>query len=201
MRRQLLPAVKVMVALLVLCCGVYPTAVWAVGLAAFKHQADGSFVSSNGRVVGSSLIGQNFTDKKGNALPQYFQPRPSAAGAAGYDPTASAASQLGPSDPRLIGFVPGVNTLDLNGKASAGNPFETKADPYCVPTDDKGVAVISPAPGQKYAKNADASYQCYSSTVPQRAAAYRKLNGLAPGAAVPVDAVTASGSGLDPQIS
>src|SRR4029077_631373 len=105
MRRQLLPAIKVTIALLVLCCGIYPTAVWAVGLVAFKHQADGSFVSSNGRVVGSSLIGQNFTDKKGTALPQYFQPRPSAAGSNGYDATASSGSNLGPSSAVLIKTV------------------------------------------------------------------------------------------------
>ena len=141
MRRQLLPAIKVTIALLVLCCGIYPTAVWAVGLVAFKHQADGSFISSNGRVVGSSLIGQNFTDKKGNALPQYFQPRPSAAGASGYDATASSGSNLGPSNPVLI------------------------------------------------------------KTVAERAKVYRSFNGLPPNTPVPVDAVTASGSGLDPDIS
>jgi K+-transporting ATPase ATPase C chain len=61
--------------------------------------------------------------------------------------------------------------------------------------------VTSPAPGQRYVRNPDGSYVCDTDTVPERAIAYRKLNGLAASAPVPVDAVTASGSGLDPDIS
>ncbi len=60
-------------------------------------RADGSpLANASGQTVGSSLIGQSFTDAHGNPLPQYIQSRPSAAGAAGYDPTASGASNLGP---------------------------------------------------------------------------------------------------------
>jgi len=140
LRRQLFTGLKVTIALLVLTCGVYPAAVWAVGQVAFKHQADGSFVKSDGKVVGSSLIGQNFADKDGKPITIYFQPRPSAAGN-GYDPTASGGSQLGPSNPKLWDAV--------------------KA----------------------------------------RVVAYRQLNGLPDKASVPVDAVTTSGSGLDPDIS
>ena len=61
--------------------------------------------------------------------------------------------------------------------------------------------VIAPTTGQKYAKNKDGSYMCDANTVPERALAYRQLNGLPPHAQVPVDAVTASFSGLDPDIS
>jgi K+-transporting ATPase ATPase C chain len=92
-------------------------------------------VKENGKVVGSSLIGQNFT---GN---EYFHPRPSSAGEKGYDPTASGASNLGPSNPTLL------------------------------------------------------------KTVAERVAAYRKDNNLPKDAMVPSDAVTASASGLDPEIS
>jgi K+-transporting ATPase ATPase C chain len=102
---------------------------------AFHGEANGSIVDDNGVAVGSSRLGQNFTKDT------YFQPRPSAAGANGYDATASAGSNLGPSNQTLI------------------------------------------------------------DNVTQRVADYRKANGLGDDVAVPVDAVTASGSGLDPDIS
>jgi Potassium-transporting ATPase A subunit/K+-transporting ATPase, c chain len=70
-----------------------------------------------------------------------------------------------------------------------------------VPVSPQGTPVTSPAPGQKYAKTADGSYVCDPNTIPERAIAYRSFNGLAANAPVPVDAVTASGSGLDPDIS
>jgi len=201
LRRQLLPAVMLLVAMALLCGVVYPAATWAVGAVAFSHQAQGSFVSRDGRVVGSSLIAQNFADGHGNPLPQYFQPRPSDAGA-GYDPTSSGASNLGPGDPRLVGFIPGFNSVDLAGNPSKTNPFATTADPFCVPEDARtGSVVISPSAGERFARNPDGSYVCDPNTVPERAIAYRQLNGLAAGAVVPVDAVTASYSGLDPDIS
>ena len=140
MRRQLITALRVTVALLVVTCVIYPLAVWGVGRVAFRDKTDGSLVTAHGQVVGSDLIGQTWNDKEGHPLAQYFQPRPSAAGD-GYDPTASGGSNLGPSNPKLLAAV---------------------AD---------------------------------------RVAAYRDFNGLASDAQVPVDAVTASGSGLDPDIS
>ena len=135
MRRQLLPAVLMFVALTVICGLVYPLVITGVGQVAFKSKANGSLVSADGRVVGSKLIGQNFSGTK------YFQPRPSAAGAKGYDGDASAASNLGPHNADLL------------------------------------------------------------KTVAQRVDAYRKENGLGSSVAVPSDAVTASASGLDPEIS
>jgi len=180
---------------------IYPVAVWGIGQVAFPWRANGSIITRNGKDIGSALLGQEFLDSKGNPEPQYFQPRPSDAGA-GYDPTASGASNLGPSDPRLDGFIPGFNTVDLNGNASATNPFATNADPYCVPTDaTTGDPVAAPSAGEKYAKNSDGSYVCDPNTVPERVLAYRQFNNLASTVQVPVDAVTASGSGLDPDIS
>lgn len=118
----------------------YPLVVTGFSQLFLHDQANGSLIYSNGKLVGSALLGQSFTDAKGNPLPRYFQPRPSNAGA-GYDGSSSGASNLGPSNPVLI------------------------------------------------------------NSVAERVRAYRQFNHLAPNAAVPVDAVTASGSGLDPDIS
>jgi K+-transporting ATPase ATPase C chain len=180
---------------------LYPLVVTGIGQVVFPYRANGSLISRNGKVVGSALLGQEFLDTKGNPDPRYFQPRPSSAGN-GYDPTSSGASNLGPSNPLLVGFVAGLNTVDLNGNTSATNPFATKDDPYCVPTDAKtGSPVTSPSAGQQYAKNSDGTYTCDSNTVPERVLAYRSLNNLDATTKIPVDAVTGSGSGLDPDIS
>jgi K+-transporting ATPase ATPase C chain len=81
----------------------YPLAVWGVGQAAFHDQANGSMVtSSDGAVVGSSLIGQSFD---GRGADRWFQSRPSAAGEKGYDAGASSGSNLGPSNPDLLRSV------------------------------------------------------------------------------------------------
>ena len=116
----------------------YPLVVTGLSQLLFRHQANGSLVYSDGRLTGSALLGQSFTDSKGNPLPQYFQPRPSAVG---YNGAGSGADNLGPSNPQLI------------------------------------------------------------KAVSERERAYRAFNHLPPGAAVPVDAVTTSASGLDPDIS
>jgi len=81
--------------LAVLCCGIYPLAVWAVGQGMFPDKANGSLVRFNGKVVGSALIAQGF------AGPAYFHPRPSAAGQ-GYDAIHSGGTNLGPTSKKLI---------------------------------------------------------------------------------------------------
>jgi potassium-transporting ATPase KdpC subunit len=139
-------ALRALLVLTVVTGVIYPLAVWAVAQAAFPHQANGDQMTVNGRVVGSSLLGQNFNLPlhKGQTTPapdpKWFQPRPSAAGPGGYDPTASGASNLGPTNSQL------------------------------------------------------------TQTIEQRRAQVAAFNGVPP-SAVPADAVTASGSGLDPDIS
>jgi potassium-transporting ATPase KdpC subunit len=207
MRRQFIPAVLSMVVFTVLLGIGYGLVVTGVAQLAFRDKADGSIVERGGKKIGSSLIGQAFVDKDGNAIPKYFQSRPSSASgvdgntAAGYDPTLSSGSNLGPSNPALVGFIPGFNTVDLKGKSSKTNPFASADDPYCVPDDKDGKAVVSPTADTKYKKNDDGSYVCDANTVPQRTLAYRDLNKLSRKTKLPVDAVTASASGLDPDIS
>jgi len=200
MRRHLLAGIVMLVGLTVLLGFGYPLLVTGVSYVLFRQQAQGSLIYRNGKLVGSALLGQSFTDSKGNPLPQYFQPRPSAAGS-GYDGSSSGASNLGPNNPLLVGFVAGVNTVGLNGEPSARNPFATKADRACVPLTPQGTPVTAPVAGQRYARQPDGAYACDPNTVPERAIAYRQFNDLPGSAKVPVDAVTASGSGLDPDIS
>ncbi len=105
--RQLIAALRGLLLFTVICGIIYPVVIFGIAQGAFHHQANGSLVSYHGRVVGSSLLCQEFVDAKGNPLPQYFQPRPSDAtsGASndyGCDPGFSAASNLGPDNPKLV---------------------------------------------------------------------------------------------------
>jgi K+-transporting ATPase ATPase C chain len=90
---------------------IYPVIMFGVAQVAFHHQANGSLVSYKGHVVGTSLLCQEFTDAKGNPLPQYFQPRPSDAvnpavkNDYGCNPLFSAASNLGPNNPTLVQLI------------------------------------------------------------------------------------------------
>jgi len=143
-------AVRAMLVLTLVLGVGYALVVTGIGQLALPWQANGSLVDAKGAPaggwtggsapVGSTLVGQSFTDAKGDALPQYFQPRPSAAGKDGYDPTASGGSNLGPNNPDLV------------------------------------------------------------KAISERRATIAAREHVAE-SAVPADAVTASGSGLDPQIS
>ena len=152
----LISSVMATVVLGVIVSGLYPLLVWGLGQGLFHHQANGSLiVAADGTtVLGSELLGQNFAGK------QYFNPRPSAAGAAGYDPTASGGTNLGPTSDKLVN---GQHKKDATGKDVAD------------PVNFDGIKDL--------------------------VAAYRTANGLQDTAAVPADAVTRSGSGLDPHIS
>jgi K+-transporting ATPase ATPase C chain len=106
--RQHIVALRGLLLFTVLCGIIYPVVMFGVAQVAFHQQANGSLVSSHGRVVGSSLLCQEFVDAKGNPLPQYFQPRPSTASAAGVktdygcNPLFSGASNLGPTNKVLV---------------------------------------------------------------------------------------------------
>ncbi|PBA32314.1 K+-transporting ATPase subunit C [Mycobacterium intracellulare] len=204
----------------------YPLFVWAVAqLPGLREHAEGSILTADGKPVGSRLIGQSFTDSGGNPLPQYFQSRPSAAGA-GYDPTSSGGSNLGPES---IVDAPGKPSLltQVCARSAAVGRLEgvDGSRPFCTgggvgavlsvigPRDARGnvvhpTRVISvnepcgstPAPfltlyqGVRVECAQTAEDYSIGQTVPVR--------GAAPASpVVPADAVTASGSGLDPNIS
>jgi K+-transporting ATPase ATPase C chain len=106
--RQLIAALRGLLLFTVICGIIYPVVMLGIAQGAFHSQANGSLVRVHGQVVGSSLLCQEFVDATGSPLPQYFQPRPSAAVNAavktdyGCDPGFSAASNLGPDNPVLV---------------------------------------------------------------------------------------------------
>lgn len=99
MRYQLLPALRMTLVMTVLTGLIYPGIVTGLCQMLFPSRANGSLINVNGRIVGSALIGQNFSK------PQYFHPRPSAAGNDGYDASASNATNYGPTNQKLIDRV------------------------------------------------------------------------------------------------
>ena len=131
--RQLLVALRVMIVLTVLVGVAYPAAVTAVGALALPRQAAGSPVSVDGTVVGSTLIGQSFADDAGNALPEWFQSRPSAGA---YDGRASGGSNLGPNSPALVDSVAGRAAAVGTGGAVPADALTASAsglDPHISP--------------------------------------------------------------------
>jgi K+-transporting ATPase ATPase C chain len=107
--------------LILLCCGIYPLAVWAIAQGVFPRQANGSLVEANGKVAGSSLLAQGF------AGPGYFHPRPSAAGQ-GYDAANSSGTNLGPTSKKLIESVK-QRVADYRAENGLAADAQVPADP------------------------------------------------------------------------
>jgi potassium-transporting ATPase KdpC subunit len=109
--RQHIAGFRILLVFTVLCGLIYPLVMVGISQVLFHNKADGSLVSYNGHVVGSGLLCQEFTDAKGNPLPQYFQPRPSFAIVSGEkndygcDPLYSSASNYGPTNPAQVQLI------------------------------------------------------------------------------------------------
>jgi potassium-transporting ATPase KdpC subunit len=96
MWEQLWPGLRIKIFFTIVLGIAYPLAMTGIAQVVFPHRANGSLITAGGKVIGSEIIGQNFTK------PEYFHPRPSAAGEKGYDATASNGSQLGPTNKKLL---------------------------------------------------------------------------------------------------
>jgi potassium-transporting ATPase KdpC subunit len=113
---QLIPGLRITLVLTVLTGLIYPGVVTVLCRTLFPARANGSLVMKDGRVVGSALLGQGFT------RPEYFHPRPSAAGAEGYDASASTGSNLGPTSRKLLDQVKGSVERFRSENASGAGP-------------------------------------------------------------------------------
>ncbi|MGW0183613.1 potassium-transporting ATPase subunit C [Nocardia sp. NPDC003345] len=243
--RQHFAALRALLVLTVVTGVLYPAGIWAVGqLPGLNDKANGSIIEADGRVVGSSLIGQSFTDADGAPIIWYFQSRPSAAGD-GYDGLASSPSNLGPEDivdtpadpallatgsgPETAGFSPSLLTQVCTRSREVGaREGVDGARPFCTPggvgavlsvmgtfhhdgtvTPSRVVSVNEPCPAGRSASAPVflAEYQGVRVECARYGEDYSTgrivpVPGDAPtDPAVPADAVTSSGSGLDPDIS
>jgi potassium-transporting ATPase KdpC subunit len=228
--RQHAAALRILVVFTVVFGIGYPLVITAIAqIPGLQHRADGSLIHLDGKVVGSAVIGQAFTDAKGNPIPKYFQSRPSAGG---YDPTASGASNLGPES--IVDTLPNPAVKGDTGTQSLLTQVCARSEavgqlegvdgrrPYC--TADGIGAVLSVIHSQgltgRVVKVVSVNQACpatpFISSYDGVAVTCAKYGGNyaigkiipihGPGKSwpanpVPPDAVTASGSGLDPDIS
>ena len=224
---QHLAALRALLVLTVLCGLLYPLAMVAVGrIPGLDNRADGSLITVADKTVGSRLIGQAFTDSDGNPDPKYFQSRPSAAGD-GYDPTATSASNLGPESvvdtlstnpddakqslltqvcarSLAVGKLEGVDgsrpfcTADGVGAVLAVFHRDGFTGPVTrvVSVNQTGTPFVATYDGVTVEPaKPDEDYVAAGGVI-------TPIRGTAPAMpVVPADAVTASASGLDPDIS
>jgi potassium-transporting ATPase KdpC subunit len=183
---QILPGLRINIFATILFGVVYPLAITGVCQMLFPRQANGSLLTAGNKVIGSEIIGQNFTK------PEYFQPRPSAAGS-GYDATASSGSNLGPTSAKLV-----HGTTKMDDKKNEVVDFDginLRIVHYCL---DNDIPYESSVPLDRFkdAKGGLDDVKLIKAFNDDKAPLI-----FTPKASIPADAVTASASGLDPHIS
>jgi potassium-transporting ATPase KdpC subunit len=184
---QIWTALRFNILLTILAGVIYPLVITGICQIAFPHKANGSLILQDRKVIGSELLGQNF------ARAEYFHPRPSAAGSAGYDAASSSGSNLGPTSAKLIRGT--IKVDDKNNEVVDFEGINLRIVHYCL---ENGIPYQSSMPLEQFkdasgnlddvklikAFNDDRAPLIFSAKEP-----------------IPADAVTGSASGLDPHIS
>src|SRR5262245_37339623 len=186
MFKELKTGFLVMVVMTVLTGLVYPAAITAIAQVVFPDQANGSPIVSNGHVIGSRLLGQNFT------RPEYFHPRPSAAGS-GYDPTATAGSNLGPTSAKLLNGTTKMD--DKKNEVVDFDGIKLRIVHYCLENDIAFESSISVDSFKDKDGNLDDVNLIKAFSDDRTPLIFM------PKTPIPADAIAGSASGLDPHIS
>lgn len=186
MWKEILPGLRIKIFMTVVLGVVYPLAMTGISQVLFPKQANGSLITVGGKVIGSEIIGQSFSK------PEYFHPRPSAAGS-GYDATASSGSNLGPTSAKLIHGTTKMD--DKKNEVVDYDGINLRIVHFCI---DNDIPYESSTPLDRF-KATDGSLD--------EVKLIKAFNDdkapliFTPRAPIPADAVTASASGLDPHIS
>jgi K+-transporting ATPase ATPase C chain len=186
MVKELKAGFLMMVVMTVLTGFAYPAVVTLIGQVLFRDQANGSLMTRDGHVIGSRLIGQGFSK------PEYFHPRPSSAGS-GYDGTASAGSNLGPTSAKLINGTTKID--DKNNEIVDFDGIKLRVLHYCV-ENNLPFALSTPIDRFKDAQGQLDDVRLIKAFGDEKAPL--TVRALVP---IPPDAVMGSASGLDPDIS